>query len=73
MVDSMAQPELSQRELQILKQMAFGKSNKQIGQILYISKYTVRNHVSAILKKLNAMGRTEAIAIASGRGLVNFG
>ena len=73
LVDSMAQPELSERELQILKQMALGKSNKEIGQFLYISKYTVKNHVSAILKKLKAMGRTAAIAIASGRGLVNIG
>jgi two-component system NarL family response regulator len=73
LVDSMAQPELSQRELQILKQMALGKSNKEIGKVLYISKYTVKNHVSAILKKLNAMSRTEAITIASGRGLVNIG
>jgi two-component system NarL family response regulator len=73
LVDSMAQPELSQRELQILRQMALGKSNKEIGQVLYISEYTVKNHVKSILKKLNAIGRTEAIAIASGRGLVNIG
>ena|ERR1700757_1269696 len=72
LVDSMAQPELSQRELQILRQMAIGKTNKEIGQILYISEYTVKNHVKSILKKLNAMGRTEAIAIASGRGLVTI-
>jgi len=72
LVDSMAQPELSERELQILKQMALGKSNKEIGQALYISEYTVKNHVRSILKKLNAIGRTEAIAIASGRGLVNI-
>jgi two-component system NarL family response regulator len=72
LVDSMAQPELSPRELQILRQMAIGKSNKEIGQVLYISEYTVKNHVKSILKKLNAMGRTEAIAIASGRGLVTI-
>lgn len=72
LVDSMAQPELSESELQILKQMALGKSNKEVGQALYISEYTVKNHVRAILKKLNAIGRTEAIAIASGRGLVNI-
>ncbi|MBV8213252.1 MAG: response regulator transcription factor [Verrucomicrobia bacterium] len=72
LMDSMTQPELSERELQILKQMAVGKSNKEIGQALYISEYTVKNHVRSILKKLNAIGRTEAIAIASGRGLVNI-
>jgi two-component system NarL family response regulator len=73
LADSMAQPVLSQRELQILRQMAVGKSNKEIGQVLYISEYTVKNHVKSILKKLNAIGRTEAIAIASERGLVNIG
>ena len=73
LADSMAQPALSKRELQILKQMALGKSNKEIGQVLYISEYTVKNHVKSILRKLNAIGRTEAIAIASERGLVNIG
>ena len=72
LADSMTQPELSSRELQILGQMASGKSNKEIGQVLYISEYTVKNHVRSILKKLNAIGRTEAIAIASGRGLINM-
>ena len=72
LADSMAQPELSSRELQILRQMAPGKSNKEIGQLLHISEYTVKNHVRSILKKLNAIGRTEAIAIASERGLVNI-
>ena len=72
LVDSMAQPELSERELEILKKMALGKSNKEIGQALFISEFTVKNHVRSILKKLNAIGRTEAIAIATGRGLINI-
>jgi DNA-binding NarL/FixJ family response regulator len=70
---SMAQPQLSQRELQVLTQMGLGKSNKEIGQILYISEYTVKSHVKVIFKKLQAIGRTEAIAIASERGLINIG
>jgi two-component system, NarL family, response regulator len=70
LVDSMAQPRLSERELEILRQMALGKSNKEIGQVLYISEYTVKNHVRSILKKLDAIGRTEAIAIATGRGII---
>ena len=73
LADSMAQPQLSQRELEVLTQMGAGKSNKEIGQILYISEYTVKSHVKFILKKLNAIGRTEAIAIASERGLINIG
>jgi DNA-binding CsgD family transcriptional regulator len=63
----MAQPELSQRELQVSKQMAFGKSNKEIGQVLYNSEHTVKNPAAAILEKLNAVGRTEAVALAAQR------
>jgi DNA-binding CsgD family transcriptional regulator len=53
--------------------MALGKSNKEIGQVLYISEHTVKNHVQAILEKLNAVGRTQAVALAAQRGLVNIG
>jgi two-component system, NarL family, response regulator len=70
LADSLAHLQLSERELQVLDQMALGKSNKEIGQQLYISEYTVKNHVKSILKKLNAVGRTEAIAIAHERGLI---
>ena len=73
LADSMAQPELSQRELQVLRQMALGKSNKEIGEALYISESTVKHHLKVVFKKLNAIGRTEAIAIASERGLVRGG
>jgi DNA-binding NarL/FixJ family response regulator len=72
LADSMTHPELSSRELQVLEQMALGKSNKEIGQALYISEYTVKNHVKTVLKKLHAIGRTEAVAIASERGLINL-
>jgi DNA-binding NarL/FixJ family response regulator len=70
LADSLAHLELSERELQVLDQMALGKSNKEIGQQLYISEFTVKNHVKSVLKKLNAFGRTEAIAIAHERGLI---
>jgi DNA-binding CsgD family transcriptional regulator len=73
LAESMAQPQLSRRELQVLRQMAFGKSNKEIAQILYISEHTVKNHVKVIFKKLSAIGRTEAMAIATQRGLIDSG
>ena len=70
LAESIAHPELSPRELQVLHYLARGRSNKEVGQILYISENTVKGHVKAILTKLEAMGRTEAIAIAASRGLV---
>jgi DNA-binding NarL/FixJ family response regulator len=69
---SFAQPRLSQREFEVLTQIARGKSNKEIGRLLYLSEHTVKNYVKAILKKLNATGRTEAIATAVRRGLITM-
>jgi two-component system, NarL family, response regulator len=69
LAESMAHPELSERERQVLEYIANGRSNKEIGQILYISENTVKSHVKSILTKLDAMGRTEAIAVGIKRGL----
>jgi two-component system, NarL family, response regulator len=70
LTQSLSHPELSPRELQVLRQMAAGDSNKEIGQKLSITEHTVKAHVKAILLKLGAVGRTEAIAIAMKRGLL---
>ena len=70
LVEAVARPELSRRELGVLHFIAAGKSNKEIGMLLYISELTVKGHVRSILEKLGAKGRSEAIAIAVRRGLV---
>jgi DNA-binding NarL/FixJ family response regulator len=58
------------RELEVLGLLAQGRTNKQIGAALYISEKTASVHVSNILAKLDAGGRTEAVAIAAQRGLL---
>jgi two-component system NarL family response regulator len=73
LADSMAHVELRERELQVLRYMASGRSNKEIGRMLHISENTVETHVRSILAKLGAMGRTEAISIATKRGLIQAG
>jgi two-component system NarL family response regulator len=70
LTESLSRPELSPRELQVLRQMAAGDSNKEIGKNLNITEHTVKAHVKTILLKLDAVGRTEAIAIALKRGLL---
>jgi two-component system NarL family response regulator len=70
LAESMSHPELSNRETQVLQYLAHGRSNKEIGQVLYISEGTVKHHVKSILSKLDAIGRTEASAIATRRGLI---
>jgi len=71
LAEAVVRPELSKRELQVLECLANGRSNKEIGAMLYISELTVKGHVRSILEKLGATGRAEAIAIAARRGLVH--
>ena len=69
--DSALSDELTAREREILALVAAGRSNGQIGASLFISTKTVSVHVSNILAKLGAAGRTEAAAIARRRGLLD--
>ena len=55
---------LTQREIQILSHIANGNTNKEVAHILGISDQTIKNHVSAILRKLNANDRAHAVAMA---------
>ena len=61
---------LTPRELEVLDLMAAGRSNSEIGQQLFISRKTASVHVSNILAKLGAVSRTEAVALARRRGLL---
>jgi two-component system NarL family response regulator len=70
LAERMKGPELSSREIEVLKLMAGGKSNKEIAGSLFVSEGTVKGHVNHILAKLGANGRTEAARIAMKRGLV---
>jgi DNA-binding NarL/FixJ family response regulator len=63
---------LTGRELAVLVLLARGKSNKEIGANLFISETTVKGHLRNIFTKLNVLSRTEAIAVASRRGLVQL-
>ena len=62
---------LSEREVEVLRLIAAGKSNQEIAGTLVISLNTVLHHVSHILDKTGAANRTEAAAYAARRGLAN--
>ncbi len=62
---------LTERETDVLRQLASGKSNKEICLILNISEQTVKTHVSHILEKLDVPSRTHAALFALRAGLVN--
>lgn len=63
---------LTEREMDVLKELAQGKTNREIASELVISERTVKFHISAILGKLGAGNRTEAVTIAVSRGLIDL-
>jgi DNA-binding NarL/FixJ family response regulator len=69
-VESVTAP-LTNRETEILRYVADGNSNKKIAQILDISEQTIKNHVSSILRKLNANDRAHAVVLAIRRGWIS--
>ncbi|TCP26021.1 LuxR family two component transcriptional regulator [Scopulibacillus darangshiensis] len=64
---------LTRRECEVLQLMTDGKSNRAIGEALYISEKTVKNHVSNILQKMNVDDRTQAVVEAIKNGWVRVG
>jgi len=63
---------LTPREKEILNHIAQGLLNKQIAGKLSISEQTIKNHVTSILRKLNANARTEAVVVAIKQGLISL-
>ena len=61
---------LTDREREVLRHLADGMSNKRIGATLYISESTVKFHIRNIIRKLGVSKRTDAVYIASKRGLI---
>jgi DNA-binding NarL/FixJ family response regulator len=72
LTEAVAREELTQRELEVLKLVADGLTNKEIAEHLFISAKTARNHVANCLLKLGADDRTEAVTTAVRRGLIRL-
>ncbi len=72
LVENMNRSTLSGRELEAIRLIAEGKSNKEIGVQLGITEGTVKAHVKSLLVKLKAPGRTAAVREAVRRGLVHL-
>jgi two-component system NarL family response regulator len=70
LADRMSTASLTGRELEVLRLLAAGKANKEIGAELSIAEGTIKAHVSAILQKLGATSRTEAVLEGVRRGLL---
>lgn len=72
LAERVSAPELTARELEVLRLLVLGKSNKEVGSGLHVTESTVKVHVNNILHKLRVSGRTEAVTLAIRRGLVRL-
>src|SRR6476660_5009788 len=72
LADRVSGETLSEREIEVLKLMAQGKSNKEIATALFITEGTVKSHGKSIFAKMNVSSRTEAVAEATRRGLIRL-
>ncbi len=72
LAERMTRIELTARETEVLKLIARGKSNKEIGSTLNIAEVTVKQHVGHLLTKLNANDRTQATTTALQRGILHL-
>ena len=67
-----AQPQvrLTERELDVLEELAAGKTTKEIAKVLFVGEETVKTHLSSVYQKLGVSDRVQAVALALRRGLV---
>jgi DNA-binding NarL/FixJ family response regulator len=72
LVEHRAEDALSEREIEVLRQLASGNSNKMIADNLGLSEETIKAHMRNILSKLGANDRTHALAIALKRGIIEI-
>lgn len=72
LLQRMSNPELTERELEVLCLMAQGMGNQEIGTALNIGESTVKSHVNRILSKLGVSDRTQAVITAVKRGIVSL-
>ena len=72
LAEHMSDDSLTAREVEVLQQVAGGNRNRDIADLLRISEETVKVHVKHIMDKLGANDRTQAIAIAVRRGIIQL-
>jgi DNA-binding NarL/FixJ family response regulator len=73
LAEHLGEEDLTPREMEVLRQAANGNRNRDIGEKLFISEETVKVHLKHIMDKLGAQDRTQAVAIALRRGIIQLG
>ncbi len=72
LAERMGGPALTAREIEVLKRIVAGRSNKEIASDLFISEATVKTHINSLLSKLGVSDRTQAATTALQRGIVHL-
>ena len=72
LAEHLSDESLTSREVEVLRQVAGGNRNRDIAERLFISEETVKVHVKHVMEKLGASDRTEAVAIAIRRGIIQL-
>ena len=72
LAEHLSEKDLSEREIAVLKLVADGNRNRDIGERLFITEETVKVHIRHIMEKLDANDRTQAVAIAVRRGIIQL-
>ena len=72
LAEHMSDEDLTTREVEVLRKLAGGNRNRDIAELLHISEETVKVHIKHIMDKLGAKDRTQAIAIAVRRGIIEL-
>lgn len=65
--------QVSPRELQCLRLIAAGNSNRDIGKLMHLSEFTIKTHVGRLYRRLGARDRAHAVALGYERGLLEVG
>ena len=72
LAEYVGEDDLTEREVDVLRHVASGNRNREIGELLFISEETVKVHIKHIMEKLGASDRTQAVAIAVRRGIIQL-
>jgi DNA-binding NarL/FixJ family response regulator len=73
LAEHLGEEDLTPRELDVLRYAAQGNRNRDIGEKLFITEETVKVHIKHIMEKLGASDRTQAVAVALRRGVIELG
>jgi len=72
LADRLIRPSLSPREMDVLRLLCRGRTNKEIGSAMFVSEETVKSHMKSLFVKLGVHDRAEAVAVSMQRGLIRI-